>query len=40
MKYRTEYTGQFVEQELMRRKEFECMSPSQLKDYVMKILDD
>lgn len=39
-KYRTEYNEEFVRQTIAKKKEFECLSPEQLKSYVMTILND
>jgi hypothetical protein len=39
-KYRTEYSEVFVAQAMAEKKEFGCLSPEQLKSYVMTILTD
>ena len=39
-KYRTEYAGEFVEQPIRPKKVVECLSPEQLKSYVLGILND
>ena len=38
MKYKTEYNDVYIERTLTKQKEFECLSPEQIKDYVMGIL--
>ena len=40
LKYRTEYTGEYVKQAIAKKKVFECLSPEELKSYVMTILND
>ena len=39
-KYKTEYNGEYVKQELSNKKVIECLSPEELKSYVMGILND
>jgi hypothetical protein len=39
-KYRTEYSGEYVKQAIAKKKVFECLSPQELKNYVMTILND
>lgn len=40
MKYKTEYSNEFIQQSVNEKKVFECLSPDQLKNYVMTILND
>ena len=40
MKYKTEYNGQYIEQPINQKKAFDCLSPQELKSYVMNILND
>lgn len=39
-KYKTEYREVFLPQTISRKKEMEWMSPAELKNYVMTILDN
>lgn len=40
MKYKTEYSNEFIQQSINEKKAFGCLSPDQLKNYVMTILND
>jgi len=40
LKYKTEYAGEYIKQDIKEKRVFECLSPEQLKSYVMGILND
>jgi hypothetical protein len=38
MKYKTEYSDVYIQQKMNKKNDFQCLSPEQLKNYVMNIL--
>lgn len=40
LKYKTEYAGEFIEQPIPQKRVIECLSPEELKTYVLGILHD
>lgn len=40
IKYRTEYNGQYTQQDLNKKADFTCLSNEQVKQFVMNILDE